>query len=130
VLATLVRTEAERGNLLHQVAERHHSLLRSLPQPGKAGRGAPAPAGEGWRKSHIEFIDRSLKGLIRLNQLAIDGATGAFVAATDRTTLIAAALALLTILAASAAARMIARTITRPIRKLVQATQRIARACH
>ncbi|HEX9444343.1 MAG TPA: hypothetical protein VGA73_09490, partial [Candidatus Binatia bacterium] len=117
VLAALVRTEAERGNLLHQVAERHHTLLRSLPEPGKAGR-ALAPAGDVGRSSHIEFIDRSLKGLIKLSQLAIDGSTSAFVAATDRTTWIAAALALLTILAASAAAGMIAHTITRPIARL------------
>src|SRR5258706_6581991 len=70
VLAALVRTEAEHGNLLHQVAERHHTLLRSLPEPGKAGR-ALAPARRGGRPHHIRLIARFFKGVIKLTPLLI-----------------------------------------------------------
>jgi signal transduction histidine kinase len=129
-LTSLVLTEAERGNLLHRVAETHSSLSRSLSKPGAPGRTAVAAAnasGNREREDYIEFIDRSLKGLIRMNQLTIDGSLTTFVEATHRATIVAAALTVLTILAASLAAWMIARTITRPIGSLVQATQQIAR---
>jgi signal transduction histidine kinase len=130
LLASLVMTEAERRDLLHRVAERHHSLSRSLPEFIGWSRDAPALAeafDQDDRQDHIDFIDRSLKGLIRLNQLSIDGAMSTFVDATHRSTLVASALILLTILTASAAAWTIARTVTRPIAKLVAATQEIAR---
>lgn len=129
LLASLVRVEADRRNLLHRVAERHHRLTRALPEPqsGSAPAKRPDAAEESTRKDHIDFIDRLLKGLVRVNQLSIDGAMTTFVEATRRATFVAAALTLLTILTASLVAWMIARTITRPIRKLVQATQQIAR---
>jgi signal transduction histidine kinase len=82
---------------------------------------------DGARNDHIEFIDRSLKGLIRINQLSIDGSMTTFVQATSRSTFVAGALMLLTILTASLAAWTIARTITQPIRRLVQASQQIGR---
>jgi len=130
VLASLVLTEVQRQTLLHRVAERHHSLSRSLPEPSKWGRTSVAFASrinDRARNDHIEFIDRLLKGLIRINQLSIDGSMTTFVQATSRSTFVAGALMLLTILTASLAAWTIARTITQPIRRLVQASQQIGR---
>jgi two-component system sensor histidine kinase GlrK len=128
LLGSLIRTEAERGNTLHQVADRHQRLSRSLPEPGKAANGAadaPDTIEEGARNEQVESIDRLLTSLIRLNQISIDSSMATFVESTRRAKLVAAALTLLTILAASAAAWMIARTITRPIATLVGATRRI-----
>ena len=130
LLASLVQTEAARRDLLHQVAQRHHWLSRSLPEAANSGRGSsasPNAIDNVARKENIDIIDRSLKGLIRLNQISIDDSMAAFVEATHRSSLVAAALTLLTILAASITAWMIARTITRPITKVIQATQQIAR---
>jgi signal transduction histidine kinase len=130
LLVSLVLTEDQRTELLHRVAERHHSLSRSLPEPKNFGRGStaliPIATSEA-RKDHIEFIDRSLTGLVRMNQLSIDGSMGAFVEATRRATFVAGMLMLLTIVAASLASWVIARTITRPIGRLVEATRQIAR---
>ncbi|MGH7768050.1 MAG: ATP-binding protein [Candidatus Binatia bacterium] len=129
LLGTLIRTEAERGNALHQVAEKHHWLSRSIPEPGKPATGDTASTGiieNGARTEQVESIDRWLTSLIRTNQISIDSSMATFVESTHRAKLVAAALTLLTILAASAAAWMIARTITRPIGTLVRATRQIA----
>lgn len=128
LLSSLVLTEAKRRNLLHQVAERHHLFSLSLPllDPPDLKNAAPAkPDDETERQDHIDFIDRSLKGLIKINQLSIDTAMSTFVTATQRARLVAAGLTLVTILVASIAAWLIARTVTRPIRRLVRATQDI-----
>ena len=130
LLSSLVMTEAKRSDLLHKVAERHHSFALSLPLIDTANRKILTPfaaSDQGERQEHIDFIDRSLKGLIRLNQLSIDSAMSAFVEATQRSMVVAVALTLLTILVASAAAWIISHTITRPIAALVRATQEIAR---
>lgn len=128
MLASLVQTETERARLLHQVAETHHWLAGALPEPTKSGRNPSMSAKDELRwRDQIQFIDRSLQVVIRSNQLSIDSSMAAFVEATRRSTFVAAALTLLTILAASGAAWMIARTITRPLGTLVQATQQIAR---
>jgi len=129
VLSTLVVTEAQRRDLLHQVAARHHSFLLSLPIVEASAWKALQPlqaSDQEERQEHIDFIDRSLKGLIRINQLSIDSAMSTFVSATHRSSMIAAALTLLTILVASAAAGIIAHTVTGPMRKLAAATQDIA----
>ncbi len=130
LLSSLVMTEAKRSELLHRVAERHHSFALSLPLIDSSNRKTAAQlaqADQEERQEHIDFIDRSLKGLIRLNQLSIDSAMSTFVEATQRAMLVAISLTILTILVASGAAWIIARTITRPIAKLVRATQEIAR---
>jgi two-component system, NtrC family, sensor histidine kinase GlrK len=130
LLVSLVLTEDQRTVLLHRVAERHHSLSRSLPEPKNFKRGStaliPVHVSEA-RKNHIEVIDRSLTGLVRMNRLSIDGSMGTFVEATQRATFVAGMLMLLTIVAASLASWLIARTITRPIARLVEATRQIAR---
>lgn len=128
LLGTLIRTEAERGNALHQVAEKHHWLSRSIPEPGKpatAGAGSAGIIENAARSERVDSIDRWLAGLIRNSQISIDSSMATFVQSTQRAQLVAAALTLLTILAASAAAWMIARTITRPIGTLVRATLQI-----
>ncbi len=130
LLSSLVTTEAKRGEILHQVAQRHHSFALSLPvidSENKKLLGPLQASDQEERQDHIDFIDRSLKGLIRLNQLSIDSAMSTFVEATQRSMLVAVSLTLLTILVASAAAWIISRTITRPIARLVRATQEIAR---
>ncbi|HTM10781.1 MAG TPA: ATP-binding protein [Verrucomicrobiae bacterium] len=130
VLASLVMTEAKRSDLLHQVAERHHSFSSSVPAFDEADRKTLAPlqaSDQEERQEQIDFIDRSLKGLIRINQLSIDSAMSTFVDATQRATLVTSALTLLTIFVASLAAWIIARTVTRPLRRVVAATQEIAR---
>jgi signal transduction histidine kinase len=130
ILSSLVVTEDKRRDLLHQVAERHHSFVLSLPIIDASARKALAPlqpSDQEERQEHIDFIDRSLKGLIRMNQLSIDSAMSTFVSATQRSSMIAAALTLLTILVASAAAGIIAHTVTGPMRKLAAATEDIAR---
>ena len=43
LLGSLVRTEAQRVTLLHQIADRHHWLSRSLPEPKKSARGPAVP---------------------------------------------------------------------------------------
>jgi signal transduction histidine kinase len=96
-----------------------------LAEPGKPAAGAPDTIDDGPRREQVESIDRLLAGLIRLNQISIDSSMATFLESTRRTKLVAVALTLLTILAASAAAWMIARTITRPIGTLVDATRRI-----
>jgi two-component system sensor histidine kinase GlrK len=130
LLVSLVLTEAERGKLLHRVAESHALLSRAIQKVasfGKGARGAAHATDDSARKDSIEFIDRALQGLARINQLSIDGSLLTFVEATQRATSVAAALTVATILAASLAAWMIARTITRPISTLVEATEQIAR---
>lgn len=130
ILSSLVVTEAQRRDLLHQVAERHHSFVRSMPVIDRSSRKALAPlqaSDREERQEHIDFIDRSLRGLIRINQLSIDSAMSAFVTATQRSSMVAAALTLLTMLVASAAAWIIAHTVTGPMRKLTAATEDIAR---
>jgi signal transduction histidine kinase len=127
LMASLVRTEAAEGNVLHKMTETHQRLSRSLPEPGKLATGAAGAGGviDGTRREQVESIDRSLQSLIRIKQMSIDSSMAALIETTHRSTLIAAALTLLTILAASAAAWMIARTVTRPIGMLVRAAQRI-----
>jgi two-component system sensor histidine kinase GlrK len=126
LLGSLIRTEAERGNVLHQVAEKHHWLSRSIPEPSKAATGdAGSMAMIGARSEQVDAIDRWLASLIRTKQISIDSSIATFVESTQRAKLVAVALTLLTILAASAAAWMIARTITRPIGTLLQATRQI-----
>jgi signal transduction histidine kinase len=129
ILSSLVVTEANRSDLLHRVAERHHSFLLSLPIIDATARRALAPllpSDQEERQEHIDFIDRSLKGLIRINQLSIDSAMSTFVTATHRSSIIAAALTLLTIFVASIAAGIIAHTVTGPMRQLAAATEDIA----
>jgi two-component system, NtrC family, sensor histidine kinase GlrK len=129
VLSSLVLTEAKRRDMLHQVAERHHLFSLSLPLLNPPDQKNVAPPeksdDETERQDHIDFIDRSLKGLIKINQLSVDSAMSTFVTATQRARLVAAGLTLVTILVASIAAWIIARTVTRPIRRLVRATQDI-----
>ncbi len=128
LMASLVRTEAAEGNVLHKMTETHQRLTRSLPEPGKLATGGPRSKNEiddGTRREQVESIDRSLQSLIRINQMSIDSSMATLIETTHRSTLIAGALTLLTILAASAAAWMIARTVTRPIGTLVRAAQRI-----
>jgi two-component system sensor histidine kinase GlrK len=128
LMASLIRTEAAEGNVLHKMTETHQRLSRSLPEPGKLATGGPRSKNEiddGTRREQIESIDRSLQSLIRSNQMSIDSSTATLIETTHRSTLIAGVLTLMTILAASAAAWMIARTVTRPIGTLVRAAQRI-----
>jgi two-component system sensor histidine kinase GlrK len=128
LMASLVRTEAAEGNVLHKMTETHQRLSRSLPEPGKLATGGPRSKNEiddGTRREQVESFDRSLQSLIRINQMSIDSSMATLIETTHRSTLIAGALTLLTILAASAAAWMIARTVTRPIGTLVRAAQRI-----
>ena len=128
MLASLIRTESARGNALHQITERHQWLTRSLPQPGKPvmdAAGTTYAIDDDTRKQQVDSIDRSLASLIRINQISIDSSMATFVESTQRAKMVAIALTLLTILAASAAAWMTARTITRPLGSLVQATRQI-----
>jgi signal transduction histidine kinase len=128
LLGSLIRTEAQRGDMMHQVAKRHQWLSRSLPEPAEpefSTADAPDTIEDDARNEQVESIDRLLTSLIRLNQISIDSSMATFVESTRRAKLVAAVLTLLTILAASAAAWMIARTITRPIGTLVEATRRI-----
>ena len=130
LLTSLVLTEAKRREMLHEVADRHHSFALSLPVLDGSNRKALEPlqaSDQEERQENINFIDRSLKALIRINQLSIDSAMSTFVVATQRSRLIAVGLTLITILVASAAAWIIAHTVTSPMRKLVTATQEIAR---
>jgi signal transduction histidine kinase len=122
LLASFVRTEAAQENVLHQLSERHERLAHSLPTPGAAIK---STSDDSARREHVDLIDRSLQTLIRLNQNSIDSSVAALIEATHRSTLMAGALTLLTILAASGAAWLIARTITRPIGVLLRATRQI-----
>ncbi len=128
LMASLIRTDAAEGNVLHKMTETHQRLSRSLPEPGKLATGGPRSKNEiddGARREQVESIDRSVQSLIRSNQMSIDNSMVTLIETTHRSTLIASALTLLTILAAAAAAWMIARTVTRPIGTLVRAAQRI-----
>jgi two-component system sensor histidine kinase GlrK len=126
LLRSLKQAEAEHGDTLHQITDQHARLSGSLSEPGKPAADTPNAIDDGARREQVESIDRLLTSLVRLNQISIDSSMTKLLESTRRAKLVAVALTLLTIVAASAAAWMIARTITRPIGTLVDATRRIA----
>ncbi len=131
-LDSLAKTESGKREtkLIHQIRQRHEWLTRSAITTKKSGRHRISrrdPNKDPARRKATDFIDRSLDQLIRLKQISIDGSMVALGSATRRSSHIAVVITLLALLAASTAAWIIARTITRPISKVIQATQQIAK---
>ena len=128
-LAKLESGKQER-NLIQQVSQKHAWLLGSLAKSRESGRRSIPPGDatiDRVRRETVKFLDYSLDRLIKLNQISIDSSMRAWSETAMRSSRIAVALTLLTLLAASAAAWIIARTITGPIRKVILATQQIAK---
>jgi signal transduction histidine kinase len=115
--------------LIHEIRRRHEWLSRSLIEASKPGRHPTSrrqPNDDPARREAIDRIDRSLERLIGLKQISIGDSMAALGSATRRSSHIAVAITLLALLAASTAAWIIARAITRPISRVIQATQQIA----
>ena len=116
-------TEAERGNTPSRAVGISGSSLSS-PEPGSRDRAADAPDTDRGRRPTSSRSHRPLLTSLSAQSCRSIVSMATFGNRAARQAL-AAALTLLTILAASAAAWMIARTITRPIATLVGATRRI-----
>jgi two-component system sensor histidine kinase GlrK len=121
--------DRQKTQLLERVRARHASSVSAIirdryyqlqPEPGVP------PAGEvGWADS-IDTIHGTLADFIRLNQFSIGGAMRGVEATTHRSLNIALFLTVFAVLTAVAAALIITRTITRPIRVLIKGVQQIA----
>ena len=131
-LDLLAKTESgeRETKLIREIRRRHEWLSRSVIESRKSGRRPMSPRepnNDPARSEAVDLIDRSLDRLIRLKQISIDGSMAALGSATRRSSRIAVVITLLTLLAASTAAWIIARTITSPISKVIEATQEIAK---
>lgn len=114
--------------LIQQASQKHEWLLRSLEQtPARRSKLPRTAMKDGPRKESVNFVDESLDRLIKLNQISVEDSMGRLVATTQKSSRVAVIIILFTLLAASTAAWLIARAITRPISEVIQATQRIAR---
>ncbi|MBI4522823.1 MAG: HAMP domain-containing protein [Deltaproteobacteria bacterium] len=119
----------QQTKLLANLNQKHELVLDSVAKTGdspRRSRPVSDTADNRTRKENIESIDRSLERLIQLNQISIDGSIAALFARAKRSTRVAVAFTVFMVLLALIAAWMIARAITGPIRRVIQATQRIA----
>lgn len=101
------------------------TILNERALPSAEARGLFTMNERSWMDS-VDAIHGSLTSFIRLNQLSIADAIRGVEATTQRSSQVAFLITVGTVILAVAAAFIITRTITRPIRTLIRGTQRIA----